>query len=448
MKIKVLPTPKQYLAWQALLSTTIKFVLFGGGAGGGKSWLGCEWLLSCCLMYPNTRWFIGRIELKRLRGTTLLTFYKVCQFYKISQSTYFKYHGSDHYIQFSNGSRIDLLDLALRPSDPLFERYGSEEFTGGFIEEGGEVNFMAFEVLKTRVGRCLNSKYGINGTIYISTNPKKNWLYRKFYKPWRDKTLAKDSVFIQALVGENEFGEKDYQSQLESLETESQKQRLLYGNWEYDESPDRLISYEDLLAALDVEPKPGIRALGVDIGWKIDDSVIRSLDGNILKPLKYLPKMGPTKVAKELEAIFLNRTSPYPAGNTRIDTVGLGAGTWTALNEKGYNCVQYMAGASQVFKYGIHDPKRDEEMLFANLRSQGWWRLRYLFKNRLLHIEEWDERAAEDITAIKYSITGEKRIQIEPKERTTAYLGRSPDAGDATMMAVSPVHRPKKIVFC
>lgn len=42
--------------------------------------------------------------------------------------------------------RIDFLDLQYKPSDPLYERYGSIEFTGGWIEEGGEVNFGAYTI--------------------------------------------------------------------------------------------------------------------------------------------------------------------------------------------------------------------------------------------------------------------------------------------------------------
>lgn len=52
------PEPKQHSAWQKLRDLVTSFIVFGGGAGGGKTWLGCEWLLTNCYLYPGSRWFI------------------------------------------------------------------------------------------------------------------------------------------------------------------------------------------------------------------------------------------------------------------------------------------------------------------------------------------------------------------------------------------------------
>ena len=73
--------------------------------------------------------------------------------------------GQYNYIEFYNGSRIDLLDLMYKPGDPFYERYGSIEYTGGWIEEGGEVNFGAYDTLKTRVGRHLNNELRVKTKV-------------------------------------------------------------------------------------------------------------------------------------------------------------------------------------------------------------------------------------------------------------------------------------------
>ena len=142
---------KQEAAYAVLRDSTTSEIIYGGAAGGAKSWTGCAWLAFMCMNYPETKWFIGREELKRLRESTLVTFHKVAAEYGFKHR--YKYNGQDHYILFDNGSRIDLLDLKYLPSDPLYERYGSTEFTGGWIEEGGEVNFGAYDTLKSRIGR-------------------------------------------------------------------------------------------------------------------------------------------------------------------------------------------------------------------------------------------------------------------------------------------------------
>ena len=153
--------------------------LYGGAAGGAKSWTGAAWLLFMSLLYPGSKWFIGREELKRIRSSTLITFQKVCKEYSIPQSEWI-YNGQDNYIQFKNGSRIDMLDLQFKPSDPFYERFGSLEYTGGWIEEGGEINFGAFDVLNTRIGRHLNKEFGLPPKMFVTCNPKKNWMYSHF----------------------------------------------------------------------------------------------------------------------------------------------------------------------------------------------------------------------------------------------------------------------------
>ncbi len=171
---------KQEDALMLLTDDVTEEFLYGGGAGGAKSWTGCVWLMFMCLLYPETKWFIGREELKRITESTLITFYKVAKEYKC---TSFKFNAQKNVIVFDNGSRIDLLELKYLPRDPFYERFGSTEYTGGWIEEGSETNFGAYDVLRTRVGRHYNDRYGILAKIFVTCNPTKKWLYNEYYKP-------------------------------------------------------------------------------------------------------------------------------------------------------------------------------------------------------------------------------------------------------------------------
>src|SRR3990170_3611943 len=156
-KFRHVPNYKQFLCLELLNDRVTKYPLFGGGAGGGKSWLGCEWIADMCLNFPGVRYFMGREELSSLKDSTVTTFFKMAKHHGISDT--FRYY--EHYsaIRFHNGSEIALLNLKYVPSDRLYERFGSTEYTGGLIEEAGQVNFNAFDTLKSRIGRHLNDKY-------------------------------------------------------------------------------------------------------------------------------------------------------------------------------------------------------------------------------------------------------------------------------------------------
>ena len=111
---------KQLLAFHYLNDPNIRFVAYGGAAGGGKSWLGCDWLLRCCWAFPRTRWFVGRNNIKDSRESVLVTFKKVADSYG-----FVDYRLNEDGIKFKNGSALILLDLTFYPKkDPMFERIG------------------------------------------------------------------------------------------------------------------------------------------------------------------------------------------------------------------------------------------------------------------------------------------------------------------------------------
>jgi hypothetical protein len=69
---------RQREALEYLTNRSHTEIVYGGAAGGAKSWTGCAWLAFSCLCYPGSKWFIGREEIKRLRDSSLITFFDVC----------------------------------------------------------------------------------------------------------------------------------------------------------------------------------------------------------------------------------------------------------------------------------------------------------------------------------------------------------------------------------
>ena len=248
------PLPKQHEAYQALSvqNKIHKYIIFGGAAGGGKSWLGAEWLLSMCIRFPQTSYFIGRNELSRLMKSSFITFGKVTRFHNLPEETW-KLNAQYNIIKFPNGSYIDLLDLAKNPQDALYERFGSLEYTAGWIEEGGEVDFDAFDVLKSRIGRNNvikqgGKEYRIPSKMLVTCNPKKNWLYTTYYKPYVSGTLPTNSIFIPASYEDNVYTAEEYGENLSEIRDPIKRARLKDGCWEYEETATALLSYEDILS--------------------------------------------------------------------------------------------------------------------------------------------------------------------------------------------------------
>jgi len=418
-------SPKQGQALKKLLDSIIEFILYGGGANGGKSWIGCLWLIMLCLKYPGTRYFIGRESLKKIRESTFITFQKVCKYYKICR-TEWNYNGQDSFIEFSNGSRIDFLDLRYLPSDPLFERYGSIEYTSGWIEEGGEVHFDAFDTLKSRINRHMNDEYGIIGKIFITCNPKKNWMYHGFYKPWKFGNLAANRAFIQALVGDNIFRAKDAIKKLHEIENEAKKQRLLFGNWDYDDDPEQLINFLWIEEAFEVELIPGKRIMSVDVARYGDDSTTFGHgSGNVFEEIEAFQKLSITNTANKTMQRINDRV--IDADNVGIDAVGLGAGVVDILDDKGFMTKEIISGEKAM------DHPKLKKYSFTNLRSQMWWVAREMLRNKEVRLDKGARAAKllEDLTAPRYEIRGDKQIKVESKDEIKKRIGRSTDYGDA-----------------
>src|SRR5690606_11222412 len=141
--------PKQSNAIYYLKDNVTEELLYGGAAGGGKSALGCLWLIEMCQTYAGSRWLMGRSKLKNLEETTLNTFFELSSKLKISDQ--YIYNANKHIIYWNNGSQIILKDLFFYPSDKEFDNLGSLEITGAFIDECNQVVYKAWQIVKSRI---------------------------------------------------------------------------------------------------------------------------------------------------------------------------------------------------------------------------------------------------------------------------------------------------------
>lgn len=425
---------KQRLAYNYLRDDVTKFVCYGGAGGGGKSWLGCEWLMQCCHFLPGTRWFAGRNNLKDSRASISVTFVKVAQWHG-----YGAYRLTNDGVEFENGSEIIFLDLTYYPvKDPMYERFGSLEFTGGWIEEAGQVNGLAFSVLQTRIGRHLNDKYGIQGKILITCNPKKNWLYDLFYKPWKENTLKDGYAFVQALVQDNPFATEDYINTLRNTNDKVTKERLYFGNWEYDDDPAVLCGYDaicDLFTNEHIKPS-GESSGSADLAMKGRDRFVAGhWKGNVC----YIKIDQSYSEGKTIEADLKRMMieCSIPRSMMVADSDGLGAYLESYLN-----------GIRE-----FHGGNRPINPEFDNLKSECAFKLAEMINNRLIRIvcnDAQRERIKKELSVLKQDhVDADTRKKgIISKEKMKEILGHSPDYLDMLIMAmifrIKPVlKRPK-----
>lgn len=365
-------------------------------------------------------------------ASTYLTWCKVCAYHNIPKDEW-SLNGQYSYIEFKNGSRIDLLDVKFLPSDPFYERFGSLEYSDGAIEECGEINFLAYDVLKTRIGRHLNKELGIKPTMALTANPKKNWLYTVFYEPWKNGTLPDNVKFIQALYGDNPYTAEEYEVQLQSISDKSTKERLMLGNWDYEDNPNVLISFatiNDMFSNTFVRPDK--KKIVADIArYGSDRAIITVWDGLIL--IDYVA-FNISSMVEIQNAINAMKTKyQVPASDIIVDEDGIGGGVVDNLKCKGF----------------LNNGKPTNPN-YQNLKSECGYKLSEL-AGKIWIKKELPEKEREAITLElgmlrTYDADKDGKLRIMPKEKIKEYIGRSPDWMDCFIMRMfwetMPVRKP------
>jgi hypothetical protein len=106
-----------------------------------------------------------------------------------------------------------------------------------------------------------------------------------------------------------------------------------------------------------------------------------------------------------------------------IDEIGVGAGVVDRLREQGY----------RIRGINVARPARQTN-LFANLRAEGYWRLRELFAAGEIDLPA-DSQLMGELAALRYSYDSQGRIVMESKEAMRQRGLPSPDRADALMLA-------------
>lgn len=441
-------TAKQADALQILKDTETIELLFGGGAGGGKSRLLCMWGIDVSLSYEGVRGIIGRATLKGLKESTLLTFFDVCSEYGLIEGYDYVYNQQESTITFlQTGSTIYLKEVGWLPGDPNYDRLGSTEYTWGGLDEAQQITKKAKDTVRSRI-RYKLAENGLIPKLMLTCNPTKNFLYGEFYKPAKEGTLPPTKKFIQALASDNMFIDPSYLDNLRGLDLATQE-RLLYGNWEYDDDPAALMRYEaiqDIFTNI-VSPKrdPGTGKVSASDKFIIcdvarfgaDRTTISYWEGLSCRRMAVYTKLptvpDPLDPTKKSVAGIINEWREFygvPLSHTLVDEDGVGGGVVDYLHCKGF------MGGRKPFPM----PKnRKIPQNFANLRAQCSYKLAEYVNNRMISAPFEDHKLRdllvgelEQIKAKNHDRDG--KLLVIPKEEIKEKIGRSPDIADNLMM--------------
>ena len=409
-------TNKQNEAAYYLKDNITTEILYGGGAGGGKSALGVLWLMDMCTNYPDTRWLMGRAKLKSLKETTLNTFFELST--KLEMSKLWEYKAQSGVILWHNGSEILLKDLFYYPSDPNFDDLGSLEISGAFIDEVNQINIKARNIVKSRIRYRLD-EYGLMPKMLMTCNPSKNWVYKDYYKPYKDKQLPKHRIFIPSLLEDNPHISKHYKDNLENID-EVSKQRLLFGNWEYDDNPAKMINYENILALWSNNAERGQKYITCDVArMGKDKSVIMLWDGLVVEEVKIIDKSDLQFLGNAIKEI--KHRWNVANSNIIVDEDGVGGGVVDFLNVKGF----------------VNNKAALNKENYQNLKTQCYYVLAKMINQKEIQVKPTiiQETLIAELEQVQtYKMDTDGKLMIMPKDKVKEALGRSPDMSDAMMM--------------
>lgn len=428
---------KQTIALDYLEDDTTEEVLFGGSAGPGKSTLGCYWQLKNRFKYPGSRGFIGRVEMKVLKDTTLKTFFEVAEMQGLKRGKHYEFTGahdkeSPNCLLFQNGSMIYVRDLKLMPADPDFDDLGSLEISDYYVDECSQVVTKAVDILKVRVRYKLN---GRKGKGLFTTNPTKMlWAYQRFYLANKNGTIAPHRKFVQAFATDNPNLDTNYINSLRMMPEGTDKQRLYYGNWEFSDDPTALIPYDAILDAFTnhIEPDTNHKRLSADLAMQGRDRfVVGDWEGLVVTvavdKLKATGKEIETDIARIMKAKNIGHSQ------TVVDSDGMGA-----------YLESYLKGIKEF--HGGGQPT--DKIEYANLKSECGYKLAEVFNKRLIKIictPEQQELIVQEMGVLKARSvdTDETRKRLISKDTMKELLGRSPDYLDMLIMGMFFHVRPK-----
>lgn len=457
------PDPRNLPQCQAFETEAFE-TLYGGAAGGGKS----DLLLGLARTKHKRVLLLRRTfpDLERSLITRSLEFFGDPKAYNASKHVW---NIDGRRIEFGHMERVGTARI---PGDESKYASAAYDFIG--FDQLEQFPQYAYEFMLSRA-RVANQSRRQRVRVVVTANPVGEniqwiiqrwaaWLDETYPNPaksgeirWfkrnaegRDVETTKDDpdavsrTFIPARLSDNPYLNDDYRRQLNLL-PEPLRSALLDGDF--------AAAIED--DAYQVIPRAWVKAaqarwipehpdvppvLGVDVARGGDDkTVISKRYGNWYAPLK----KHPGRSTPDGESVAGLVAVDIDDGTANIDVIGVGSSAYDTCKAKKLNVVAVN------FAEGSEATDKSGQLRFINKRAECYWRMREALdpkSGRNVMLPD-DPELFGDLIAPRWSMQT-NGIKIEPKDGPGSIkerLGRSPDCGDAVVLA--EFYRPKGVHF-
>ncbi len=386
-----------------------------------------------CIVHKGIRGFLGRESLEDFKKSTLLELFDVFKQWGLKEQRDWEHNQQDKYFHFvRTNSFIYYNELGFYPSDPEYNYLGSTQYTFAGIDEANQVTKKAKNVLRSRLRYRLKEN-NLTPKLAMSCNPDKGYLYTDFFKPSKNGTLDIEKKFVQALAGDNWFNDPTYLKNLEGIDDTATKERLLYGNWEYDADPTKLMEYDNIIDIFSNvgDFSKGERYLTADIARQGQDkTVLYAWEGFAVKRIAYYEKL-PLLSPEGRPDVFSTETAinnfrsqfDIPLSHVIVDEDGMGGGVKDRLGCKGF----------------LNGSKALQDQNYANLKTQCYYKLAKRVNTHGVSVAIDDSRVRdwliEELEQVRTkNADKDGKLQILNKDEVKKRIGRSPDFSDAFAM--------------
>lgn len=211
-----------------ILSGRSRLIGFGGGIRGTKTWGGLAVIVALCRIFPGSRWTVVRKDLERIKKSTLPSFEKLRERAPLFLGPV---NRQEWTCKCANGSEILFFGENIE-KDPELMRWHGFETNGFLLEEADELAERSFIKAIERAGTWLVAKGEQPPPFVMATfNPCPGWPRRRFYKPWRDGTIASPYAFIPTTQADNPFLSDEQREAWKQMPT-AEYRRFVEGDWE------------------------------------------------------------------------------------------------------------------------------------------------------------------------------------------------------------------------